>query len=226
MSEHLKPFWNEEASRWSLTNKNPLVGWYDEHMNDTQEGEILFRGIPTKVGSLALEFGCGPGRNFIKFRDWFSRIDGVDISDEILRKLPLNLAESNTPVPNTWLIDGHSLPEVPSNTYDVVFSIICMQHISCRSWRLELYREFMRVLKPGGFFTFQMGFGPGHPISRDYFHEYGPEDLIHRDTRVEDPDALKKDLMDQGFEGFDYKLTVPCHDQHPSWIWARVQKPL
>lgn len=222
----LKEFWAGEAGRWSMQNKDPLVGWYKEHNEDPNEEAILFRGIPHHVNSLALEYGCGPGRNIIKFKDFFARIDGADISKDILDKLPENLAESAVTVPTLYHTNGHNLPDVPDASYDVVFSIICMQHIGCRDWRLELYREFLRILKPGGFFTFQTGFGPGHPQSVDYFHNYDETDTHHRDTRVEDINAIKADLEAQGFTNFDFVITPPCHDVHPFWIWIRVQKPL
>jgi SAM-dependent methyltransferase len=217
--------WENEAKQWSLGRKDPLVGWYNAHLDDPNEELILFRDVPLKKGLLALEFGCGPGRNMIKFRDHFNRIDGVDISPTILEKLPLNLQESDVPIPNTWLIDGHSMPEVPSSTYDVVFSIICMQHISCRDWRLEIYSEVFRVLKPGGYFTFQMGYGGGHPVSLDYFHNYTPDDNMHRDVRVENVDDLQKDIENAGFNSVSHVITEPCHDQHPNWIWMSCRKP-
>jgi len=221
-----KEFWEEEASRWSLANKNPLVGWYAEHMSDEQEGQLLFRGVPADTNLLALEYGCGPGRNIIKFRDRFARVDGVDISPTILAKLPSNLEESGVQVPNVWLTNGFEIPQVPDNTYDVVFSIICQQHITYRSWRLNLYKEFLRVLKPGGVFTFQMGYGPGHPISVDYFFDDLTPSAGHRDVRVEDAEVLKKDLEDSGFTNVSHILTVPNHDQHPQWIWVTCQRPV
>jgi len=219
----LKDFWAGEASRWSLGNKNPLVGWYAEHNADPNEEGLLFRGVPR--GGHALEYGCGPGRNIIKFKELFAQIDGADISMEILEKVHVNLAEAGVPVPNLYHTNGHSLSYINPTSYDVIFSIICMQHIGCRAWRLELYQEFFRILRPSGFLTFQMGFGPGHVKSVDYFHNYDDTDTEHRDTRVEDVDALKKDLEDQGFIGFDHVITDPCHDCHPQWIWVRVQKP-
>lgn len=225
MSEIIKGFWDGQAGSWSVSNRNPLVGWYNEHNNDPREAELLFRGIPTKVDSLALEYGCGPGRNFMKFRELFKRIDGADISKVILDKVADNLREADLEVPNLFHTDGHSLPLVNDCAYDVVFSIICMQHIACRSWRLELYREFLRVLAPGGYLTFQMGFG-SNGAAADYFHDYDESDTHHRDVRVENADLLKKDLEDQGFIEFDHVLTEPCHDAHAQWIWVRVRKPL
>ncbi len=228
MSQQMvEDFWNGEASRWSIQNRNPLVGWYDQHNADPKEAELLFGKIPNIPGDLvALEYGCGPGRNLIKFKDFFSQIDGADISKEILKKIHGNLEQAGvTTKYRVWLNNGHSLPNVPSEAYDVVFSIICMQYIGCRSWRLELYQEFMRVLKPGGYFTFQMGFGPGHPLSVDYFHDYDETDNKHRDTRVENVDDLKKDLEDIGFIEFGHVITDPTHDLHPQWIWVSVRKP-
>lgn len=217
-------FWKDQASGWSLTNRNPLVGWYDDHMADPNEKKYLFDAIPIKESDIALEYGCGPGRNMIKFKDLFARIDGADISKDILEKAPSNLEENKIPIPNLYLTNGHSLDIIKDNTYDVVFSIICMQHISCRDWRLDLYREFSRVLKPGGYFTFQMGYGPGHPISRDYFHNYGPEDEEgHFDVRVENEEDLFRDLEANGFDTIKFTITEPTHDQHPYWIWVNCR---
>lgn len=221
-------FWNEEAGRWSLKNKNPLVGWYDSHNSDKNEERLLFGSIPNIPGNLiALEYGCGPGRNMIKYQHHFSRIDGADISAVILEKLRDNLQESNVQMGDRkiYLTNGRTLSMIPDSIYDVVFSIICMQHIGCRSWRLSLYDEIYRVLKPGGHFTFQMGFGPGHPISVDYFHEYDYTDASHKDTRVESVQDLQKDLESYGFINFNHTITPPCHDQHPEWIWVNVKKP-
>jgi len=221
--DHFQNLLEREAANWSLQNREPVVGWYDAHNADKNE-ELLFRGAPIMQGKLALEYGCGPGRNLIKFRNYFRQIDGADRSPGILSKVPLNLGDAGVPVPDLYLTDGHSLPMITNDTYDVVFSLICMQHISARQWRLELYKEFFRVLKPGGFFCFQMGYGPGHNHSVDYFHEFDPSD--NPDVRVENVADLKKDIEDTGFVDFDHIFTEPCHDLHPQWIWIRCQKPL
>jgi SAM-dependent methyltransferase len=220
-------FWDGLASG---NYRSGLVGWYDEHNDDPNEALILFKHIeylhPSVKTGIALDFGCGPGRNMIKFKNWFERIDGVDISSVVLEKAKLDLTAAGLSIPNLYLTNGHSIPDVPSDTYDTVFSIICMQHISCRDWRLELYREFLRVLKPGGVFTFQMGFGSGHPISKDYFYNYEENEPNHHDTRVESVNHLRDDLEAQGFVDFSHEITDPCHDQHPKWIWVQVRKPV
>ena len=212
--------WEGQAALWSLERRDPVVGWYKNHNEDPNERAILFRKVALGEKLVALEFGCGPGRNMIKFKDDFARIDGADISKTILAKAPLNLEDAGVPIPNLYLTNGHNFPEIKDSVYDVVFSIICMQHISCRDWRLELYREFVRILKPSGIFTFQMGYGPGHPHSKDYFHNYQETDVRHNDTRVESVAVLLTDLEEQGFIDCEVTLTPPCNDHHPQWIWV------
>jgi ubiquinone/menaquinone biosynthesis C-methylase UbiE len=215
-------FWDNLANQ---NYREALVGWYNDHNADPNEEKLLFRDMSFDPNeSVALDFGCGPGRCIIKFRHRFKRIDGADISSVILERLQGDLVEARVPIPNLYHIDGHSLKGVPDATYDVVYSIICMQHIANRDWRLELYREFMRVLKPGGWFTFQMGYGSGHNISREYEHVYSENETSHYDVRVEDETKLVRDLIDQGFTNVDFVITDPCHDQHPQWIWAKCQK--
>ncbi len=149
-------FWNNIAQSWSLQNKNPVVGWYDFHNNFPHYKLQLFRGIKNREEKQVLEIGCGPGRNMILFRDWFKRLDGVDIAPETIEKAKINLTDAGVPIPNLWTIDGKSLPMIPDATYDIVFMVISHQHITNRAVRLNLYREAFRVLTPGGYFCFRL----------------------------------------------------------------------
>jgi len=222
--KHTVNFWNTLASG---NYREGLVGHYNAHMEDPNEEKYLFRNIPLDGSLLALEFGCGPGRNMIKFKDKFSRIDGADISSVILEKALIDLAEANVSVPNLYHTNGYSLDMINDNIYDVVFSIICMQHIGSRDWRLSLYKHFHRILKNDGTLTFQTGFGPGHPISVDYYHNYTEEDEKngkHFDVRTEHPSQVIDDLTASGFTNITYEITNPCRDQHPLWIWFQAKK--
>ena len=218
-------FWNHISGGWSLQNKNPVVGWYHEHQAFKEYETELFRGLDTK-GKLAFEYGCGPGRNMIRFKDWFDRVDGCDIAPDCIDKAKINLEDAGIAIPNLWANDGKSIPMIADETYDVIFSVICMQHITSRNVRINLYKEFFRALKPGGSFCFQMGFGSGHPRSVDYFQsDYDSFSEVHnKDTRVENVDALQTDVCSVGFKNFSHTLTGTCHDEHPQWIWVQVQK--
>lgn len=232
-------FWGDIAKGWSLQNKNPVVGWYDEHENFPEYDTVLFRDIPITGKEIVLEYGCGPGRNIIRWNKRFKRIDGVDIAPECIEKAKINLSASHVPEPNLWSNDGRSLDMIMSATnvmppasgewvgYDIVFMVISHQHITNRAVRLHLYKEFLRVLKPGGYLCFQTGFGPGHPRSVDYFTEaYSTEaEFVDKDVRVENVEIIKADLVNSGFMWLDHQLTRTCKDEHPQWLWVRVQKP-
>lgn len=226
-------FWGNIAKGWSLQNPNPVVGWWNEHQNFPEYDTVLFRDIPLTGNEIVLEYGCGPGRNLVRFHNRFKRIDGVDISKECVEKARIYLAASRIDEPNLWSNDGRSLDMIDSapevwQGYDIVFMVISHQHITNRSVRLHLYEEFLRVMKPGGYLCFQTGFGPGHPRSVDYFADtFSTEaDFIDKDVRVENVELLKIDLVKSGFTWLDYVLTRTCKDEHPQWIWVRCQKPL
>lgn len=224
-----KEFWEGLAGQWSEQNKDVLVGWYEQH-NAFQDYEtILWEGIPTGKDKLALEYGCGPGRNIIRFKDKFKRIDGCDISETIINKgiewvgKHIPMFGSDTEFPFMWVCDGQSIQPFPDGVYDVVFSVICMQHINSRAKRLAIYKEINRVLKFGGYFTAQMGYGAGHFKSVDYMND---EEVMDRDTRVEEKDLpqLEQDLKDNGLIDFKYQIREPNHDVHPKWIWFQAKK--
>jgi ubiquinone/menaquinone biosynthesis C-methylase UbiE len=220
-------FWDNIAKTWSVRNKNPVVGWYDYHNQWPDYETVLFDGIETK-GKVALEYGCGPARNIIRFgspesRFGFARIDGVDISQTNIENGRINLVDVGYqgPQPNLWQNDGCHI-EQPDNSYDLVFSVIALQHVLSHPIRQIIMGEIHRVLKPGGWFTAQMGFGPGHPRSVDYYHVGSVHE--DKDVRVESADALEADLKEAGLENFRYVLRTPCKDEHPHWIWFQCQK--
>ena len=66
-----KNHYENEASRWTLENKNPVVGGYHKHNNWSDYDEYLFKNIGDTSNSIAIDYGTGPGRNIIKFHQKF-----------------------------------------------------------------------------------------------------------------------------------------------------------
>jgi SAM-dependent methyltransferase len=220
-------FWSSIAQKWSLENRDPIVGWWSEHQAFQEYDTVLFRNLPLTGKEVVLEYGCGPARNIARYKDQFARIDGVDISPDCIEKAKVYLVSVGVPEPNLWSNDGRSLPMIEDAQYDIVFMVISLQHITSWSVRQNLYKEFLRVLKPGGYFVWQCGYGPGHPRSVDYFADsHNTEaDFVDKDFRCEDANHIKKDLIDSGFIWKNAVLTRTCKDQHPAWLWGQVQKP-
>ena len=219
--------YDKDAVEWSLQNKNPVVGSFEQHNNWSDYDKFLFKSVDTN-GKVALDFGCGPGRNIVKFASKFARIDGADISDVNLEKARLWFAANNLQTtPTLYKNNGVDLAEVPSEVYDVVFSTICLQHICVHDIRFSLLNEFYRILKPGGAICIQMGFGPGHIRTVGYFDNHYDATVTNsgHDTRVDSPDELKGDLEKIGFSNFEYDIRpVGPGDIHGNWIFFRTFK--
>ena len=161
--------YEEYAKAWSLSFRDPVVGSYEGHNKWSDYDDYLFKNFDTG-GLVALEYGCGPARNLIKFRDRFARVDGIDIAQTNLDKAKINLDDAGIKEYKLYLTSGDNLSEVLSESYDVVFAVICFQHICVYEIRHAILKDIYRVLKPGGYLSFQMGYGGKDGIpTADYF---------------------------------------------------------
>jgi len=220
-----KTFYDVEAQKWTVDNRDPVVGSFDAHNRFQPYDDVLFDGLDTKP-MVALEYGCGPGRNLVRYHSRFKRIDATDISQYNLDKAA-KWCEHNQVTPgNLKVCDGQSIPFNDAE-YDMVFSVICLQHICVHSIRFSIFKDAYRVLRPEGHFCFQMGYG-GRNMTSAYYENASDATLTNggMDVAVEDADGLAKDLEDEiGFKGFKHKLTdLGPGDTHKQWIWVQVQK--
>jgi SAM-dependent methyltransferase len=219
-----KQQYDREAAVWSLENKNPVVGSYHQHNEFLDYDTYLFKDFNTK-NLVALEYGCGPGRNLIRYADRFSRVDGLDISQINLDKAEVNLTAAGIDIPMLYHNDGESIP-IQDNTYDVVFSVICLQHICVHEIRYKIMEEVLRVLKPGGHFCFQMGLGNKKNTSGYYNNDYHIAVTNgQHDVRIDNEDYIKDDLQKIGFVNYKSDIRPPhSSDFFDHWIWIQSQK--
>lgn len=233
-----KQYYEKDASGWSLENKNPVVGNYHNHNKWADYDTYLFKDFETQ-GLIALDYGTGPGRNIIKFHDRFERIDGVDIGQTNINNARVNLTDADILDSNLYVCDGKTIP-TEDGVYDVVFSVICFQHICCHSIRYEILKDAYRVLKPGGHLCFQMGYGGR--VKESYVYKYIPRNQLRvcsyydnimtaestngrHDVTITDENNLKSDLLEIGFKDFQFDIrpTGPG-DTHNNWIFVQVEK--
>jgi SAM-dependent methyltransferase len=100
-----------------------------------------------------LDFGCGIGRATQAFSQYFDRCIGVDISSQMIVKAQ---EFNRAPTRCDYIInDRPDLEQFHSDTFDLVYSNIVLQHIKPRI-AARYIREFVRVAKPGGLIVFQM----------------------------------------------------------------------
>jgi SAM-dependent methyltransferase len=104
-----------------------------------------------------LEIGCGPARTAEAFATVFERVDGVDVSPEMLRlaqarPLPANLVLTAT--------SGADLAPFEDGSFDFVFSHLVFQHIDEEGVVASYLREVARVLAPQGLALLQFDTRP------------------------------------------------------------------
>jgi SAM-dependent methyltransferase len=165
----------------------------------------------------------------VKFSDRFVRIDGVDISDINIEKAKINLEHNNIFDSNLYVTSGDNLSMIEENTYDVVFAVICFQHICSHEIRFNILKDIYRVLKPGGKLCFQMGHGGKDGIpTAGYFDDIfdAASTNGHADVSITEEADIQKDLVDEiGYTNYrsDIRDTGPG-DNHRNWIWIQVEK--
>jgi ubiquinone/menaquinone biosynthesis C-methylase UbiE len=231
--------------------KDRLVGMYDEHnswkpyermMEDFFIESNNLRHPMNTIDLTCLDFGCGPGRNIIKYSNKFKKIDGVDISCAIIEKGLDFLNENNyEKKADLYHCDGVSLNSILDTKYDIVHSTITLQHIPVHEIRLNYFYEFYRVLNENGWITLQMGYNDlpieewhknqvlGKNLFPYYDNAYHVRETNGRaDVYVSSYEQLEKDLNKVGFKNFDYFITESPHantNPHPKQIYFRAQKP-
>jgi ubiquinone/menaquinone biosynthesis C-methylase UbiE len=206
---------------------------HQEHNSNDDYWNVLLGDVKNSddwKNKVALDFGCGQGRNvtnLLSLSEW-KRVDGVDISEVNIEHCKEEFTNQNS----KWFVNsGVDLEQLSSNEYDFVMSTITLQHIPVYNIRRSLIEEILRVLKPGGTFSFQMAFGPAS--KGDYRNPALYYDNIYHaqstnsawDVRVSNEEDITKDLKEIGFEGVEIKVCDSFSDkQHPQWIYVKCQK--
>lgn len=108
-------------------------------------------GRPVHRGR-ALDFGCGVGRLTRALGGRFDRAVGVDISARMIEQAQrLNADE---PSCEFRVNDASDLAAFDSDSFDLVYSSIVLQHLPSRADIERYLREFLRVARPDGLVVF------------------------------------------------------------------------
>jgi ubiquinone/menaquinone biosynthesis C-methylase UbiE len=105
----------------------------------------------------ALDFGCGLGRMTRALAAHFEEVVGVDISEEMIR----GARDANGDVERAAFVVNRAddLSQFRDASFDLVYSVIVLQHVPDRAAIESYVREFCRVLRPGGLAVFTL---PSH----------------------------------------------------------------
>lgn len=159
---------------WAVhSNPTRRGSWQAEEFLATGEAEVaaimdaLSRLDALPRMSRALDFGCGLGRLTHALGRRFDEVVGVDTSATMVR----NAAELHAERRNmSFLVnEREDLKQLDTGTFDLVLSLITLQHVSSKAAIRSYIAEFVRVTAPGGIIVFQLPTSVGwqirlHPV--------------------------------------------------------------
>ena len=117
--------------------------WQGTRDHDVRQNtEALLRHLPKAAGQVILDFGCGPGRDLITFKELGHEAIGLDGAEQFVQ-----MARQNSGC--EVLHQDFLTLDLPSQRFDGVFANASLFH--CPSQELPRVLEVLReALKPGG----------------------------------------------------------------------------
>ena len=105
----------------------------------------------------ALDFGCGVGRLTRALAPHFRHCHGVDVSAPMIAAA----AKLNAELSNCEFVlnDNPDLRMFPDGHFDLIYSVLVLQHLPTRAAIAAYVADFARVLAPGGLLVCQI---PSH----------------------------------------------------------------
>ena len=157
-----------------------------------REYNSRFGKLPSRVG----DWGCGIGRLMTAYSELDIRVDGFDVSPNML-----GFAKERCPTSNFYEVepDGEMLMW-PSCDYDLIFSFLVLQHNCNRYLRLKNL-ESIRELTPNGLAIVQMLFQPNCNEVDGFHHKYTENAVAHATNSVADC-VITKDTLGDVYEDF------------------------
>ncbi len=230
-----RSFYDAEAPNMAVEN-------HRGHDNNPDYWNVLLGAVqrdPTSwAGKRALDIGCGAGRNvanLAKLAAW-EEVAGGDISEQNIAHSRRFLNEQGVSNYALYTTSGVDLQPIPSARYDFIMSTIVLQHIAVWQIRHQIFKDVLRVARPGALFSFQMTMYPlDRRATAGYFDNIwdAPGTNGGYDVNVPSPDVLEQELVDRlGFERFRYTLRPEWNyiEQRPevggnTWIFVEVWTP-
>jgi ubiquinone/menaquinone biosynthesis C-methylase UbiE len=115
--------------------------FFQEH-NRSRVQSLLQELAKSTAAERLLDIGCGTGFILDLAHDIFKKVDGIDITSEMLQKV------RQRPNLTTQLASAEELP-FPDETFDAVTAYSVLHHLDDLT---RVFREVRRTLRRGGFF--------------------------------------------------------------------------
>jgi|GEM_PF-1601895 len=171
--QKLRQVWHQLGSEdpfWAVASQDDKRGgkWKPEEFFATGETEVghLHELLKLKAAAPArfqhvLDFGSGLGRLSYAWSRRAEKVTGVDISASMIEKArTFSILGKNV---SFILNEKDNLDQIPSSQFDLIASLICLQHIPWLIAR-NYVADFGRLAVAGGLVAFQL---PTRELRRD-----------------------------------------------------------
>jgi ubiquinone/menaquinone biosynthesis C-methylase UbiE len=231
--------WGKEDPLWGVASlpskqrggESPWTNeeFYDHGNSNWQDFFAQWQHYGVNRGS-CLEVGCGAGRITLQLAGVFDRVYAVDVSEDMIDYARTKIGMKNV---DFSLIDGLHLPH-PDRSVKAVFSTHVLQHLDDEGIGLAYFREFYRVLEPGGTMMVHMPLyqfpvsGAAGTMMRSIYKMYRWLGVLRADVRRRagrksmrrtpyQIEALGQHLTELGFTNVEFRIfpTKINWDLHP-----------
>lgn len=204
---------------------------------DSFYDDLARLGAPSEFKS-ALDFGCGLGRLSLALRKRIPEVVGVDVSPTMVERSRGRFGEVTGL--RFVLNQTKDLAQFADGSFDLVFSLITLQHIGKKEWVQGFLREFTRVLRPGGVLYFQLPSVELYPpwkkpllqLRGRFFHwlvaSGVPEQFCYRRLRIEpfmNMTFMTVAETKQFFAALGCTCDLVCESTHTTKTKYLVRKP-
>ena len=147
--------------------------WDYKYPSQELVATVAIKGVPEK--GVALDVGCGAGRDAIFLAKCGYRVIGIDISDKAIEIAKERAAEAGVDI--EWHVGNVLELPLADQSVDFVTDRGCF-HLISEDDRAKYAQEIYRVLKPEGNLLLR-GFGCGHahgivPVTHEQIEKFFP----------------------------------------------------
>ena len=189
--------------------------WGEGFMAPGGEGNVdkLVEGLELK-GKRVLDIGCGLGRPAcILAKKYGAYVVGTDLESHLIERSTQRAVEAGLTEQTEFIVVEPGLLDFTDDSFDIIVSSGAFTQIHDKS---AMYKECLRVLKPGGVLSCYDWMKSEGEYSQDMLHWFEVEGLTYAMETIEKHQRL---LLAAGFK------TVAMSDRSP-WFRKKVKQEL
>ncbi len=133
-----------------------IARFYDLDLDRYDDDYAFYRGLAARAAGPILELGCGTGRILARLAADGYQVDGLDISEQVLRLARRRIREHDIGS-SVRLIKADAGDFTVDRGYDLVaFPLNSFMHLSTPERQVSCLRSVRRALLPGGTFALDL----------------------------------------------------------------------